>query len=129
MLRLWLTRVDPLPTISALSNALRQPMIRYPVAASNVDRYMYDKPQNLRLPFNLAEPSFPGKRMSNYIACLKILNCMRDKKIGAEVRPEPWYHAVCKEGNSCRHKMSTMDNKTANFRIHVERAIGRIKNF
>ena len=64
VLRLWLTRVDPLPTIPVLSNALRQPMIRYPVAASNVDRYMNGKPQNLRLPS--AAPSLPGKIVSNY---------------------------------------------------------------
>ena len=79
MLRLWLTR-DPLPTIPALSNALRQPMIRYPVAASNVDRYMNGKAQNLRLP--LAAPSLPGKRVSKYRVYLKILNCMREKRLG-----------------------------------------------
>ena len=45
ILRLWLTRVNPPPTPEALSNALRQPMIGYPVAAVNVERY-----QNQRLP-------------------------------------------------------------------------------
>ena len=56
MLRLWLIRVDPLPTTTALSNALRRPTIRYPVAASNVDRYLNGEPQNLRPP--PAESSF-----------------------------------------------------------------------
>ena len=45
MLRLWLTRVNPTPTLEALSNTLRQRTIGYSDAAANVDRY-----QNQSLP-------------------------------------------------------------------------------